>query len=372
MENIAVDSGRVKNIIEELEARPEVAKVIMLCLAGSHAYGTSLPTSDVDIRGVVIGKPEFIRAPFRNFYECSIQSEEDGKVYELSNFMKLFCEMNPNVIELAFTDDEATLYQTEEWTTIKAEMPKLVNREVAKRFSGFAAEQLRRIKGHSKWINNPQPEKPYTQKEFFRLVHSFLNSPVGKLEDFQRKMDNMNDCCILIPYGNDVFAVVEEYDNPGMFKKDGSIRKVDYNVITDEQKNRKPLLIVKYMREDHRKAKEKRSNYFEWKKNRNPDRHVLEEKFGYDTKHAMHLVRILKMGEEILSGKGVLVRRPDAKALLDIREGFMSYDTLISWAESADWHISQYLYEHTALPKTSDKALAERLILAAQDSVWGK
>ncbi|AEZ66297.1 hypothetical protein phiTE_131 [Pectobacterium phage phiTE] len=35
-------------------------------------------------------------------------------------------------------------------------------------------------------------------------------------------------------------------------------------------------------------------------KNRNAARHELEEKFGYDTKHAMHLVRLLRMSQEIL------------------------------------------------------------------------
>ena len=40
--------------------------------------------------------------------------------------------------------------------------------------------------------------------------------------------------------------------------------------------------------------------YKAWRKNRNPKRAALEEKYGYDTKHAMHLCRLLKMGCEIL------------------------------------------------------------------------
>ena len=32
--------------------------IILLGLGGSHAYGTNVPTSDLDIRGIAIEKPE--------------------------------------------------------------------------------------------------------------------------------------------------------------------------------------------------------------------------------------------------------------------------------------------------------------------------
>ena len=32
--------------------------IILLALGGSHAYGTNTPTSDLDIRGIAIEKPE--------------------------------------------------------------------------------------------------------------------------------------------------------------------------------------------------------------------------------------------------------------------------------------------------------------------------
>ncbi len=42
------------------------------------------------------------------------------------------------------------------------------------------------------------------------------------------------------------------------------------------------------------------NQYQEWLRNRNPARAELEASYGYDTKHAMHLLRLLRMGEEIL------------------------------------------------------------------------
>lgn len=67
---------------------------VMRCHSGSLAYGTNLPTSDVDIRGLFCAPPKFIRTPFFNIKEQTLEDEEDGKIYELTNFMKLFAEMN--------------------------------------------------------------------------------------------------------------------------------------------------------------------------------------------------------------------------------------------------------------------------------------
>lgn len=54
----------------------------------------------------------------------------------------------------------------------------------------------------------------------------------------------------------------------------------------------------------------------------------LVAKYGYNTKHAMHLVRLLRMGYELLSeGKLIVNRRGiDADELLAIRDGAWPYD----------------------------------------------
>ncbi|MEK4006460.1 nucleotidyltransferase domain-containing protein [Paenibacillus sp. FSL H3-0333] len=44
-------------------------------------------------------------------------------------------------------------------------------------------------------------------------------------------------------------------------------------------------------------------------------------KYGYDTKNALHLIRLLNMGIEILSGQGVNVFRHDRDYLNEIRNG---------------------------------------------------
>lgn len=372
MENIIVENGRVKSIVERLEKHPDVSKVLMLCLSGSHAYGTATENSDTDIRGVFVAEPDVIRAPFKTLREMGIEGEEDGKVYELNNFMSLFCDMNPNIIELGFTDQDAILYQHEAWVFLQPYLSALLNKNVAYRFSGYAMAQLKRIKGHNKHINNPQPESKPSQRDFFRLVHNYMEVEIPNHEDFMRKFKNMEGLCTMVPLGGDIFAVVpdtrEKVDS--MFMEDGSIRKLQYEEIPEYIKRRHPYFLVKYLRKEHIEAKDKHHNYWQWVKNRNETRHELEEKYGYDTKHAMHLVRLLRMGEEILSTGKVLVRRPDAQELLGIRNGDKTYEEIVEWAEQQEKKVSKDLYQESSLPKQSDKRFAAELIMEVQDIAW--
>ena len=94
--------------------------------------------------------------------------------------------------------------------------------------------------------------------------------------------------------------------------------------------------------------------YQSWKKNRNIDRANLEAKYGYDTKHGMHLVRLMRQCKEILSTGEVLVLRPDREELLAIRDGAWSYEKIVEYAESEDKNMDT-LYESTKLPKQPNR-----------------
>ena len=83
---------------------------------------------------------------------------------------------------------------------------------------------------------------------------------------------------------------------------------------------------------DFKAAQKAWSHYRTWREERHPDRAALEEKYGYDTKHASHLCRLLNMGTEILESGQVLVRRPDHEFLRGVRTGALGYEELLEWA----------------------------------------
>lgn len=113
------------------------------------------------------------------------------------------------------------------------------------------------------------------------------------------------------------------------------------------------------------------THFLRWKRERNTARAELEERYGYDTKHAMHLCRLLKMGEEILADGRVLVRRPDADWLREVRGGHFSYEKLLEWARSREQNLKD-LRERSPLPEEPDHEAAERLLMGIlEDYFWG-
>lgn len=95
---------------------------------------------------------------------------------------------------------------------------------------------------------------------------------------------------------------------------------------------------------------------------RNPARAALEARYGYDTKHAMHLVRLLRMGREVLQRGEVLVRRPDAAELLAIRHGEWSFERVVAEAHELLAAL-EGAGAGSPLPEAPDERAADALVV---------
>jgi hypothetical protein len=102
------------------------------------------------------------------------------------------------------------------------------------------------------------------------------------------------------------------------------------------------------------------------RQHRNPTRAELERRFGYDTKHAMHLLRLLKMGAEILETGQVHVYRRDREWLMAVRDGLLTYDELLELAAAYESRLEE-LYWHSPLPEAPDSEAAEALVMELQE-----
>lgn len=110
------------------------------------------------------------------------------------------------------------------------------------------------------------------------------------------------------------------------------------------------------------KAGKDYGHFERWQRERNPARAALELQYGYDTKHAMHLCRLLRMGQEILASGQVLVKRPDADWLRQVRSGCFQFDELLEWARRAEMQLSD-LRSGSPLPEDPDRGAAENLVM---------
>lgn len=92
---------------------------------------------------------------------------------------------------------------------------------------------------------------------------------------------------------------------------------------------------------------------------------ALVEQFGYDTKNAMHCIRLLKMAHTLLAEGRVEVYRPDQEFLLDIKRGRYSIAQVQAMAEELD-HACLALRDRSVLPPEPDTAGIEAWLVDRQ------
>lgn len=287
---------------------------IFLARHGSHAYGTNIETSDLDIKGVCVPTMDFLLGFAFKFEQQEQQANNghthDEVVYSLQKFMKLAANCNPNIIEVLFADDSDILRITPAGKLLRDNRELFISKKSKHTFSGYAHAQLKRIKGHRAWLLDPPEKRP--ERSDFGLPDN-------------KKLMNKSD--------------------QGFYEK---LKDQNHQAVQNED-------LARIFTQEKAYAAELSNwdKYQNWKKNRNPARAALEAQFGLDTKHGMHLIRLMRMCVEILSGDGVIVKRPDADELLDIRRGHYSYDNLIEEAEELEARCES-LYESSPLIHAPD------------------
>lgn len=86
----------------------------------------------------------------------------------------------------------------------------------------------------------------------------------------------------------------------------------------------------------------------------------LVEKYGYDTKNAAHLIRILRMGIEFLTDGELHVLRGDAQQLLEIKAGEWSLEKIKVESEKL-FRLAELAYVNSSLPAKPDHEKVSQL-----------
>ncbi len=103
--------------------------------------------------------------------------------------------------------------------------------------------------------------------------------------------------------------------------------------------------------------------------NRTGKRKELFEKYGYDTKFAYHVVRLMGEVEQILSGGDVDLER-DSELLKSIRRGEWSTEKIKQWFSDRESGL-QTLYENSKLPHSPDEDEIKTLLLTCLEEHYG-
>ena len=89
-------------------------------------------------------------------------------------------------------------------------------------------------------------------------------------------------------------------------------------------------------------------------------RKELVKKFGYDTKNASHLIRLVRMCFEFLVDGNLKIQRKDAPELIDIKTGKWTLDQVKKEAQRL-FNLVDEAYIKSPLPPTVDRDVASDL-----------
>jgi hypothetical protein len=226
-------------------------------------------------------------------------------------------------------------------------------------FSGYAYSQLAKIERHRKWIvlgEVPEPKRedfglPVERARQLDEVFGFIKSEVERWNLSKFPMEELDRADLketIWELVKNVSGLQVGWDNwPQAYEA------AVVNRLAKEYDLKEEVVALLHREREYKRAKEQYTSWVNWKKNRNPARAVLEEKSGYDTKHASHLVRLMRMGMEILTESKVVVRRPDAKEILAVKNGGWSYEQVMDYAKEMQKKLDE-AYKTTKLPKAVD------------------
>lgn len=285
-------------------------------VSGSNAYGTNTEESDEDIRGVFINPLKelfYIYTSEENIggNQTVRSSDTDSELHELRKFLKLASDCNPNIIEFLYVD-RLILHTSDAWEKIKENRQLFLSKKAKFTFSGYAIAQLKRIKSHRRYLLNPPTKKPERSDYGLTNDSKIPKELFGPIMTF--KQDWLSDRIV---------SVVEK-------------EKEYLRDMSDFQA------------------------YQLWRKNRNPKRQKIEDSIGFDSKHAMHLVRLINMCKEILTSNTLSVFRPERDVLMDIRNGKWTFDQIEQYAIDSEGEFDK-LYMESSLRDSPDRKSIQKL-----------
>jgi uncharacterized protein len=310
------------------------SNLILLTTGGSHAYGTDTPTSDLDIRGITLNSAEEILA--MDYNDKPVEDRPtDTVVYFLKQIVTLLLNCNPNTIEILGTKPEHLFICTEEGKLLRDNVQLFLSKKAAASFGGYAIAQLRRLQ-------NALARDSYPQREKEQHILSSIQKQLLTLPDRYRELT-----------GDELKLYLDNSSKEDFQEEifiDISLRHYplrDFKNIYSEMNN----VLRDYGKLNHRNSKK-------------DELHL--------NKHAMHLIRLLIMGTEILQGKGVhTYREKEIPLFMDIRNSKYSYEEIFQLVDKFDSEF-KYAAENTALPDNPDYNKVQELIMHINRKVLDK
>jgi uncharacterized protein len=344
---------------------------IFIGLAGSHGYGLSRPDSDFDYRGAFIAPKQYYLGFDKVEQKDSgwdepgmlsfLDNNTDTVIYELRKIVQLLAGANPNVLELLWLNEYPLLTPIGE--KLISHRHLFLSKKVKHTYSGYAFAQIKKMETHRKWLLNPPQKKPLPRdygiegeealskdelNAFLEYLYLLVRGRIEFLEEAEQLYQ----------------LLTGDIDYKGLLKQ----HTLPDETIEYTQKltnSRKDFIRLLQKSQSYQGALREWKAYLSWQENRNPARAEMERKSGYDLKHGMHCIRLLRSGVEILRTGDLVVDRykaGDADILKAILRGEYSYEQVMKMAEDLMQEM-EAVYQQSSLPHAPNHKLISELCM---------
>ncbi len=301
-----------------IHQNPDLHNIIYLTVSGSRGYGTNIENSDTDLRGVLIEDRKYLFG--LNKFEQFEDLPTDTVIYGLKKYVRLCSDANPNALELLGTSQECIVLMSDKGKLLRSNANLFLSKKVIGSFGNYATAQLRRLQ-------NALCHDSYTEQKKTRHLRNTL---CAQLDHFRRTYTSFDK-------GN--INIYVDSNSELVFDVDLKCYPIkDFVGIYSELSN----TIKAYNKLNHRN-------------NKKDDAHLY--------KHAMHLIRLLITGTDILNGKGIVTRRMDEhEVLMDLRNGVYSFEEIFNLTDLYQAKFEEAA-KNTELPHTPDMDKVEKLLI---------
>ena len=293
-----------------------VPGLILVGYGGSHAYGTNVPTSDIDLRGIYVN-------PLDEFIGTKRDSEtkeipgEDTVLYSLKKMIQLLSQCNPNTIEILGLRPEDYLYISREGQMLLQYKHLFLSKRAVFTFGQYAKAQLNRLVNKSGRANEA-------------VVSNETRSLQKAVNAIKFSEDCLATCKVSIePCEQEPLIILQ---GPWFLSDFVKLYQAVDNVHTDY---------------------------------RNSVRNNKAVEHGKLSKHMMHLIRLYLMGTDILEkGEIITYRKDEHDLLMRIRNGEFLEDDMKTPTKEFNVLLEEVqrkfdeAAEHSKLP---DKVDAEKI-----------
>ena len=309
----------------------------LVAYGGSIAYGLDTENSDIDLRGFFLPARRDLLT-FKDAGTIEVKDGVDAAMHSANKILSLLCACNPNVIEILGLRPEHVLIRGKWYDEILANKHMFVSAKCSGTFGGYAVQQLRRIQ------NSMSRDKGDTDTE------GALRSMKAAIASFDDKYSNYLEGSIEVKLADDTVGAKALY-------------------LTLDMKD-VPITEIRGMCGDLDAIAKNADNLAA--RNRKKETSKL-------SKHMSHLIRLLRMGSELLeSGEINTYRDKDAELLLKLKQGmWMEEDSDgTRHIDDAFWDLLateqkrfEYAEDNTVLPQTPDRDGAVDLLCEMHASV---